>query len=121
MKRKDKALPFRITFTIIIILLDLLVIPQILLVPIYVKQGTFAYFHWSFFGGITVLPKVKSVWLWLQPAAAGAIAWLWLTGRSLVNIVYTDDLPQPAGHGQHGTARWMTDAEIDRYFSTHKF
>lgn len=119
--RQDKALPFRITFTGIIVVLDFMVIPQLLTIPIYIKQSTISNFHWSVFGGIVALPTVKDVWVWLQPAAVGAIIWLWLAGRSLVNVVYNSDLPQPAGHGQHGTAKWLTDTEIDKNFTTHKF
>ena len=121
MNKKDKAFPFRVGFTLIIIILDLLVIPQILIIPLLVKQQSIAAFHFSLLGGIKALPTVLHIWFWLQPVAVGAIVWIWLTGRSLVNVNYDSDLPQVAGHGQHGTARWLLDSEVDSFFSTHKF
>lgn len=119
--RKDKAFPFRVAFTLVAVVLDLFVIPQLLSMLIHLKQGTIMDFHWSILGGIIAIPMVKDIWFWLQPAALGAIAWIWLTGRSMVNVVYDDDQPRPAGHGQHGTARWLTEKEIDKNFSTHRF
>lgn len=121
MKRKDKALPFRIAFTLIVIILDFIVLPQLLIAPVHLKQGTFSQFQFTATGWIAALPVVKSVWLWLQPMAVGAVVWLWVSGRSLVNVNYNADMPQTAGHGQHGTARWQTDKEIDRNFSVHGF
>jgi len=119
--RKDKALPFRIVFTLLVVILDFIVIPQLLMVPVHLKQGAFSQFHFSVLGWVSAFPLVKEIWLWIQPMALGAVAWLWLTGRSLVNVNYNNDMPQPAGHGQHGTARWQTDEEIDRNFSIHSF
>jgi len=118
--RKDKAFPFRVAFTVVLVILDFFIIPQLLSMLIHSKHGLLNY-SWSVFGGIKALPTVKSIWLWLQPAALGVIAWIWLTGRSLVNVVYDNDQPRPAGHGQHGTARWMTQKEVDKHFSTHNF
>ncbi|MGE5545250.1 MAG: hypothetical protein ACM3UW_09795 [Bacillota bacterium] len=119
--RRDKALPFRIVFTVIVVTLDFIVLPQLLLALIHFKQGTFSQFQFSFFGWITALPHVKDVWIWIQPMAIGAVTWIWLTGRSLVNMNYLDDVPQPSGHGQHGTARWQTDEEIGHNFKVHRF
>lgn len=119
--KKDRAFPFRVGFTVAVIILDLFIIPQILSMLIYLKQGDSNNFQWSIFGGIIAIPMVKDIWFWLQPAVLGAIAWIWLTGRSLVNVVYDDDQPRSAGHGQHGTARWLTEKEIDRNFRTHMF
>ncbi|NLK51459.1 MAG: hypothetical protein GX295_03285 [Syntrophomonadaceae bacterium] len=67
------------------------------------------------------MPQVKSLWLWLQPVVVMAIAWLWLTGRSLVNVNYNKEIPNPSGHGQYGTARWQTEREIDQNFVSHRF
>lgn len=119
--RKDKALPFRITFTVILLLLDFIVIPQLLLLPLLMKQGIISQFSITFWGWIKAIPVVKGVWFWLQPAVFGAIVWLWLTGRSLVNINYNSDVPQVSGHGQHGTAKWQTAKEIDKNFKVHSF
>jgi type IV secretion system protein VirD4 len=119
--RKDKALPFRVAFTLIVAVLDFVIIPQLLMVPIQLKQGAPTQLQITAAGWITALPLVKNVWLWLQPIAVAAVVWLWLTGRSLVNVNFNADIPQPAGHGQHGTARWQTEKEIDRNFSVHSF
>lgn len=121
MKRKDKALPFRIAFTLIVIILDFIVIPQLLIAPIHIKQGTFTQYQFTATGWITALPLIKGIWLWLQPMAVGAVVWLWVTGRSLVNVNYNADIPQPSGHGQHGTAKWQTEKEIDKNFKVHSF
>lgn len=119
-KKKDKAFPFRVGFTFVVVILDFLVLPQILIIPLLIKQQSLAAFHFSLFGGIKALPGVFHVWAWLQPLAAGAVVWIWVTGRSLVNVNYDSALPRAAGHGQHGTSRWLSDAEVDRYFSAHK-
>lgn len=119
--KKDKALPFRVVFTLLIIVLDFVIVPQLLIVPIHLKQATFAQFTLTSTGWITALPVVKSIWIWLQPMVVGAVIWLWMTGRSLVNVNYNADIPQPSGHGQHGTARWQTDKEIDKNFNVHSF
>jgi len=119
--RKDKALPFRIAFTLIVAALDFVIIPQLLVAPIQLKQGALAQFRITAIGWIAALPLVKNIWLWLQPIAVAAVVWLWLSGRSLVNVNFNADIPQPAGHGQHGTARWQTEKEIDRNFSVHSF
>lgn len=119
--KKDRAFPFRVGFTVAVIILDFFIIPQVLSILIHLKQGNPTGFHWSILGGITAIPMVRDIWLWLQPAALGTIAWIWLTGRSLVNVVYDDDQPRAAGHGQHGTARWLSENEVDRKFSTHRF
>lgn len=120
-KKKDKAFPFRVTFTVIVIILDFMVIPQLLIIPLMMKQQSMAAFHLSLLGGLKALTKVFHIWSWLQPLAIGAIVWIWLTGRSLVNVNYDSDLPQAAGHGQHGTARWLSELEVDVFFTTHKF
>lgn len=119
--KKDKALPFRIAFTLVLILLDIIIIPQLLLAPIHLKQGTLNQFAITLLGWITALPIIKGVWLWLQPAIIGAVIWIWMTGRSLVNVSYHADVPQASGHGQHGTARWQTVKEIDKNFEVHIF
>lgn len=119
--KKDKALPFRIAFTVVVIVLDVVIIPQLLLAPIHLKQGTFSQFMLTPAGWLVALPAVKGVWFWLQPMAVGAIVWLWLTGRSLINVTCNADVPQPSGHGQHGTASWQTEKEIDENFQTHSF
>lgn len=119
--KKDKALPFRIAFTLIVIILDIVVIPQLLMAGINLKQGTISQFSLTATGWIAALPAVKDIWIWIQPMAAGAVLWLWLTGRSLVNVNYNADIPQASGHGQHGTARWQTPKEIDQSFQVHKF
>lgn len=120
-RKKDKAFPFRVAFTIIVVALDFLVIPQLLIIPLLIKQQSLAAFHFSFFGAIKALPEVFHIWSWLQPLAVGVIVGIWLTGRSLVNVNYDSDLPQVAGHGQHGTARWLSEAEVDAFFNAHKF
>lgn len=119
--KKDKALPFRIAFTFVLVFLDIIIIPQLLLAPIYLKQGNISSFSITILGWVSAITVVKGVWFWLQPAVIGIIVWLWLTGRSLVNINYNSDIPQASGHGQHGTARWQTVKEIDRHFKVHNF
>ena len=119
--RKDKALPFRIAFTLIVIIIDFVVLPQVLMIPSQVKHGTYNQFELSVFGWIAALPQVFDVWKYIQPMAVAAIAWIWLTGRSLVNVNYKGDVPRPSGHGQFGTARWQTEKEIDKNFNVHRF
>lgn len=119
--KKDKALPFRVAFTFVLLLLDFIIIPQILLAPIYLKQGNISSFSITFLGWVSAIPVVKGVWLWLQPAVIGAVVWIWLTGRSLVNVNHNSLVPQASGHGQHGTARWQTIKEIDKNFKVHHF
>ena len=112
--KKDKALPFRIVFSVIILLIDFMLIPQLLLIPIQQEASV------TLTGWIVALPEIKNIWLWLQPMAVGAIIWIWATGRSLVNVNH-GDMPGPSGHGQHGTARWQTGKEVDQSFTSHKF
>lgn len=119
--KKDKALLFRVAFTFIVVIIDFVVLPQVLLIPSQIKQGMFNQFRFSIFGWIAALPQVLDVWKYIQPMAVGAIAWIWLTGRSLVNVYYQGDVPHPSGHGQHGTARWQTEKEVDQNFKVHRF
>lgn len=66
------------------------------------------------------VPKMRMIWFYLQPATIVAVAWVWLQGRSNLHQ-FSGDAPGPAGHGQFGTARWMTEMEADRTFSKHFF
>ncbi len=119
--RQDKAFPFRVTFTGVIFTLDIWLLPQLLTVLNSLKQQhSIAAFHLSVFGGFRDLPLVWDTWCWLQPLVIGVIVFIWLTGRSLVNVHYDSDLPQTAGHGQHGTSKWLQENEVDHYFSVHK-
>ncbi len=118
--RKDKAFPFRVAFSLVLVILDFFIIPQVLSMLVHLKQGSILTFHWSILGGIIAIPTVKDMWLWLQPAVFVAIVWIWLAERSLLNVVYVDDQPRSAGHGQHGSARWMSPAEVDQSFSVHE-
>lgn len=120
-RKKDKAFPFRVFFTLIVIVFDICILPQLLSLPFYLRSGNLTDFSLTALGWIPALKETKQVWVWLQPAAVGAVAWIWLTGRSLVNVVYDADVPRPSGHGQHGTARWQTEKEIDKNFKVHHF
>jgi type IV secretion system protein VirD4 len=119
--RKDGALPFRIVFTIVLAGIDFLLLPQFFMIPVHLREGTTNEFRLSFLGWAAAWERVKGIWIWIQPMAAGAVAWIWLAGRSLVNVNPSGDTPQSAGHGQHGTARWQTDKEVDCNFTVHLF
>lgn len=110
-------------------MLDFLFAPFLLLFPIYAKDYGLkeglpkwkAYIKEKPLSGISLLLKredVKTPWLWLQPAVFAALV-------SVLFPVYgkrkrkTDELglPEPAGRGEYGTARWRTEKEVSKTFN----
>jgi len=120
---------FRATLAVLILMLDFLFAPFLLLFPIYAKDYGFkeglpkweAYIKEKPLSGISLLLKredVKTPWLWLQPAVFAALI-------SVLFPIYgrkkrkTDELglPEAAGRGEYGTARWRTEKEISKTFT----
>ncbi|SFE61307.1 type IV secretion system protein VirD4 [Thermoanaerobacter thermohydrosulfuricus] len=120
---------FRIIIAVLILMLDFLFAPFLLLLPIYTKDYGLkeglpkweAYIKEKPLSGISLLLKredVKTPWLWLQPALSAALI-------SVLFPVYgrrkrkTDELglPEAAGRGEFGTARWRTEKEVSKTFT----
>ncbi|ABY93725.1 MULTISPECIES: VirD4-like conjugal transfer protein, CD1115 family [Thermoanaerobacter] len=120
---------FRIIVAVLILMLDFLFAPFLLIFPLYAKDYGFkeglpkweAYIKERPLSGISLLLKkedIKTTWLWLQPAVFAALI-------SVLFPIYgrrkrkTDELglPEAAGQGQHGTARWRTEKEISKTFT----
>ncbi|MGI1691656.1 VirD4-like conjugal transfer protein, CD1115 family [Thermoanaerobacter uzonensis] len=120
---------FRVIVAVLILMLDFLFAPFLLLFPIYAKDYGFkeglpkweAYIKEKPLSGISLLLKkedVKTPWLWLQPAVFAALI-------SVLFPIYgrrkrkTDELglPEAAGRGEYGTARWRTEKEISKTFT----
>lgn len=114
--KKDKAFKFRLFITFVVFIADFFIFPFLIAKILgQVNQE-------SMITGIKLLfmPKVLDIWKWLQPMAVAFLVFVWFAGRSLVNISYRDDItPERAGHGQHGTSRWLTEKEVDKHFSVH--
>nr|WP_206155694.1 type IV secretory system conjugative DNA transfer family protein [Caldanaerobacter subterraneus] len=109
-------------------MLDFLFAPFLLIFPLYAKDYGFkeglskweAYIKERPLSGISLLLRenVKTPWLWLQPAVFAALV-------SVLFPVYgkrkrkTDELglPEAAGRGEYGTARWRTEKEISKTFT----
>ena len=120
---------FRATLAVLILMLDFLFAPFLLLFPIYAKDYGFkeglpkweVYVKEKPLSGISLLLKredVKTPWLWLQPAVFAALI-------SVLFPIYgrkkrkTDELglPEAAGRGEYGTARWRTEKEVSKTFT----
>ncbi|AEM79760.1 VirD4-like conjugal transfer protein, CD1115 family [Thermoanaerobacter wiegelii] len=120
---------FRAIIATLILMLDFLFAPFILILPIYAKDYGFkeglpkweVYVKEKPLSGIYLLLKrddVKTPWLWLQPAVFAVLV-------SVLFPVYgkrkrkTDELglPESAGRGEYGTARWRTEKEISKTFT----
>lgn len=121
----SKTNKYRLFFTILLLVFDFLVLTGGLFFLLQLKTMGAEYiaeYSFSIFHCIEVFldPAARNIWIWLQPAVMGALIWVWLTGRSTLHQ-FDSDMPSPAGHGQHGTARWMTEKEVDSFFTVHKF
>ncbi|ADL07204.1 VirD4-like conjugal transfer protein, CD1115 family [Thermosediminibacter oceani] len=113
----------RMAIAAIILIFDLFFMPFLCSLPIYAKdyglqkgfQTWKTYVIENPISGVFLLDKeaIRTPWLWLQPAVAAAVL-------SVLFPIYgrrrrrTDEmgLPEAAGQGQHGTARWRTKKEI---------
>ncbi|EIV99933.1 VirD4-like conjugal transfer protein, CD1115 family [Thermoanaerobacter siderophilus] len=120
---------FRVIIAVLILMLDFLFAPFLLLLPIYakdygLKEGLLkweAYIKERPLSGISLLLKredVKTPWLWLQPAVFAALVSVFIPmyGRRKRK---TDELglPEAAGRGEYGTARWRTEKEVSKTFT----
>ncbi|MCG0275655.1 MAG: type IV secretory system conjugative DNA transfer family protein [Thermosediminibacteraceae bacterium] len=115
----------RMAIAALILILDLIFAPFLCSLPIYAKdyglQKGFQIWKASVkenpLSGVFLLTKeaIRTPWLWLQPAVAAAVLSVLfpIYGRRRMK---TDEmgLPEAAGQGQHGTARWRTRKEISK-------
>lgn len=116
----------------LLLLLDLLLIPRLLALPLSLKAYGFkpGLEAWKKellahpLAGPAILmrdPKVRIAWLWFQPAVGAAVlAIFWPSGRPRSKA---RDLggPEAAGRGQFGTARWRTRKEIARTLTEWRY
>ncbi|KYH30769.1 VirD4-like conjugal transfer protein, CD1115 family [Neomoorella mulderi] len=117
-------LKFRHVVLFLLILLDLLLAPLVLKLPLFLKGQGFKPGLEAWKKEVLARPlagpaillkdtKMRQIWIWLQPAfGAAAISILWPATRRKSKA--RDDIggPEAAGQGQHGTARWRTRKEI---------
>ncbi|WP_009609885.1 VirD4-like conjugal transfer protein, CD1115 family [Caldanaerobacter subterraneus] len=120
---------FRATLAVLILMLDFLFAPFLLLFPIYAKDYGFkeGFYKWEAYikerplSGVFLLLKredIRTPWAWLQPAVAAVLI-------SVLFPIYTrkrrktDELglPEAAGRGEYGTARWRTEKEVSKTFT----
>jgi type IV secretion system protein VirD4 len=111
----------------VLILIDLLILPQALFFFLVVKlhgivHAPAIWLHsLSMFGGVVLIPRVFQLWGWMQ-LIVGLLIFLTLTsGRSLGGSYDPEGDPQAAGSGQFGSSRWQTEREIDGNFTVRKF
>lgn len=123
----QKVTKYRIAFTLILAGIDLLVISGGLFFLYQIKihgAGIVSSLKPSLAWSMAALKnqKTRQLWLWLQPAVLGALVWIWTVGRhSLEQLNNVEGVPNPSGHGQFGTARWMQEKEADKIFTVNKF
>lgn len=75
---------------------------------------------------VLTVPLIRTWWLLLEGAAILAVTWM-LFGREYIKyrskLIYVCPgivTPEPGGQGQYGTARWMTDNELEKAFTVVK-
>jgi type IV secretion system protein VirD4 len=115
---------FRHVILLLLVLLDLLLVPLVLKLPLFIKVQGFkpGLEAWKKetlarpLAGPAILvqdEKMCNTWIWLQPAfGAAALSILWPATRRKSKARNDIGGPEAAGQGQHGTARWRTRKEI---------
>ncbi len=114
----------RIILCCVILILDLAFLPWLINFPFFaMRDMSTAPTQWLAYGPIKSWLDVfrdsnfKNLFLFLQiPIVTGAILILWDTDRFKKKNKIQDGLggPEPSGAGQHGTARWQNEKEMDK-------
>lgn len=123
----QKVTKYRIAFTVVLLVLDLLIISGGLFFLYQIKlhgAGIASTFTPSISYSLAAFKhsEIRHIWIWLQPAFFGVLTWIWTTGRhNLEQLDNIEGVPSPSGHGQFGTARWMGEREADKIFTLNKF
>lgn len=110
---------FRLFFSILLVILDIFLLPQILVLPLFIKDNILHTWSLTFFS-IKYFKTAFPMWIWCQLFLVAALIYIWTEGKGFVNISDSDN-PPAAGHGQHGTSRWMTQKEIEKVFTVKHF
>ncbi|APC08593.1 conjugal transfer protein TraG [Moorella thermoacetica] len=117
---------FRHVILLLLVLLDLLLAPLVLRLPLFLKAQGFkpGLEAWKKetmahpLAGPAILvkdTKMLNTWIWLQPAIGAAALYILLPTRPKKKFKHSSiGGPEAAGQGQHGTARWRTRKEITR-------
>ena len=125
--KRQRAKYARYGFAGVLILFDLFALPWALFFLLVVKLHGIArapaiwQHSLSLFGGVTLIPRVFQLWIWLQLIVGLLIFLVLTTGRGLGGGYDPDGDPQAAGSGQFGSSRWQSEREIDQSFEVRKF